>query len=81
MATNHTLSKASGTRSGPPVISDEMLIQSIADGDKAALKVLYLRNHIRVYRFVMNLVRNESIAEEIVNEVFLQVWPPRANVR
>jgi RNA polymerase sigma-70 factor (ECF subfamily) len=51
-----------------------MLIQSIADGDKDAFKALYLRNHVRVYRFVMQLVRNESTAEEIVNEVFLQAW-------
>jgi RNA polymerase sigma-70 factor (ECF subfamily) len=74
MTTNHTQSEASGTRNGPPQISDKMLIQSIADGDKTALKTLYLRNHMRVYRFAMNLLRNESSAEEIVNEVFLQVW-------
>jgi RNA polymerase sigma-70 factor (ECF subfamily) len=74
MTINHAHCKAAVTRSVPPQISDKMLIQAIADGDKAALKTLYLRNHTRVYRFAMNLVRNESTAEEIVNEVFLQVW-------
>jgi RNA polymerase sigma-70 factor (ECF subfamily) len=74
MATNHTQSNASGTCSGAQRISDQMLIQLIADGDKDAFKALYLRNHVRVYRFVMRLVRNESAAEEIVNEVFLQAW-------
>jgi RNA polymerase sigma-70 factor (ECF subfamily) len=60
--------------SGALRISDQTLIQLIADGDKDAFKALYLRNHVRVYRFVMRLVRNESTAEEIVNEVFLQAW-------
>ena len=74
MRTNLKQSNASGTPSAALRISDEMLIQSMADGDKDAFKALYLRNHVRVYRFVMQLVRNESTAEEIVNEVFLQAW-------
>jgi RNA polymerase sigma-70 factor (ECF subfamily) len=54
--------------------SDEALIQSMADGDKRAFKLLYVRHHVRVFRFVMRLAGNESIAEEVVNEVFLEAW-------
>src|SRR5450432_2642323 len=54
--------------------SDEALIQSMADGDKRAFKMLYVRHHVRVFRFVMRLVGNESAAEEVVNEVFLEAW-------
>src|SRR4051794_33157373 len=54
--------------------SDQALMQSIADGDKGALKVLFVRHHLRVYRFVMRFVGNEATAEEIVNEVFLDAW-------
>jgi RNA polymerase sigma-70 factor (ECF subfamily) len=46
----------------------------IADEDKRALKLLYMRHHDRVRRFVMHLTGNESTAEEIVNEVFLEAW-------
>jgi RNA polymerase sigma-70 factor (ECF subfamily) len=55
-------------------VSDEALIQSIATGDKHALEVLYVRNHARLHRFVMRMVRNEAVAEEIVSDVFLQAW-------
>jgi len=54
--------------------SDEALILSMADGDKRAFKLLYVRHHVRVFRFVMRLAGNESIAEEVVNEVFLEAW-------
>jgi RNA polymerase sigma-70 factor, ECF subfamily len=57
-----------------PVASDAALIQSIAEGDKAALKLLYLRHRERVYRFVTRLSGSESTADEAVNEVFLAVW-------
>jgi RNA polymerase sigma-70 factor (ECF subfamily) len=55
-------------------VSDEALLQSIADGDKTALKLLYLRYRERVYRFVVRLTGVESMADEIVNDVFLAVW-------
>jgi RNA polymerase sigma-70 factor, ECF subfamily len=54
--------------------SDEALIRSMADGDKRAFKLLYVRHHVRVFRFVMRLAGNESIGEEVVNEVFLEAW-------
>src|SRR5258708_4107961 len=55
-------------------ISDQALVESIADGDKRALKLLYVRHNQRVHRFVLRLVGNESMAEEVVNEVFLEAW-------
>jgi len=54
--------------------SDAALIQSIADGDKAAFRLLYLRHRERVYRFVVRLSGSDSMADEAVNEVFLAVW-------
>src|SRR5476651_2398719 len=58
----------------PSNVSDRILIQSMADGDKRAFKLLYVRHHMRVFRFVVRLVGNESVAEEVVNDVFLQAW-------
>jgi RNA polymerase sigma-70 factor (ECF subfamily) len=54
--------------------SDEVLIGRIADGDRLAMQVLFARHHVRVYRFVLRLVRNEAPAEDLVSEVFLDVW-------
>ena len=54
--------------------SDEVLIGRIADGDRLAMKVLFARHHVRVYRFVLRMVRNEATAEDLISEVFLDVW-------
>ena len=54
--------------------SDEVLIGRIANGDKLAMQVLYARHHVRVFRFVVRLVRDESKAEDLISEVFLDVW-------
>ena len=54
--------------------SDEKLISLIADGDRRAMQVLYARHNIRVYRFILRLTGNQSLAEDLVSEVFLDVW-------
>jgi RNA polymerase sigma-70 factor (ECF subfamily) len=54
--------------------SDEALIGRIASGDKLAMQVLFARHQLRVYRFVLRLVRDESVAEDLISEVFLDVW-------
>jgi RNA polymerase sigma-70 factor (ECF subfamily) len=54
--------------------SDEVLIGRIAQGDRLAMQVLFARHHVRVYRFVVRLVRNEATAEDLISEVFLDVW-------
>jgi RNA polymerase sigma-70 factor (ECF subfamily) len=54
--------------------SDEVLIGRIANGDRLAMQVLFARHHVRVYRFVVRLVRNDSTAEDLISEVFLDVW-------
>src|SRR5262247_913459 len=54
--------------------SDEALIGRIAAGDKVAMQVLFARHHVRVYRFVLRLVRDQTKAEDLISEVFLDVW-------
>ncbi len=53
---------------------DSRLIARIAGKDEAALRALLARHQVRLFRFVQRLVRNEAIAEELTNEVFLEVW-------
>jgi RNA polymerase sigma-70 factor (ECF subfamily) len=54
--------------------SDEVLIGRITNGDRLAMQVLFARHHVRVYRFVLRLVRNEATAEDLISEVFLDIW-------
>src|ERR1700728_2239770 len=54
--------------------SDENLIGRIGGGDRLAMQVLFARHHVKVYRFVLRLVRNEATAEDLISDVFLDVW-------
>jgi RNA polymerase sigma-70 factor (ECF subfamily) len=54
--------------------SDEQLIARIADGDRRALGVLYARHHVRMYRFLVRLTDNAATAEDLVSDIFLDIW-------
>jgi RNA polymerase sigma-70 factor, ECF subfamily len=54
--------------------SDEDLIKRMAAGDSLAMKSFYARHHLRLFRFLVRMTRREATAEELMNEVFLEVW-------
>ncbi|KRP94613.1 RNA polymerase subunit sigma [Bradyrhizobium yuanmingense] len=54
--------------------SDDMLLASIADGNRTAMHILYCRHNVRVYRFILRIVRDATTAEDLVSQVFLDVW-------
>jgi RNA polymerase sigma-70 factor (ECF subfamily) len=54
--------------------SDEMLLEGIADGNRTAMHTLYCRHNVRVYRFIFRMVRDSTVAEDLVSQVFLDVW-------
>jgi RNA polymerase sigma-70 factor, ECF subfamily len=54
--------------------SDAMLLESIAGGDRTAMHLLYARHSVRVYRFILRIVRDASAAEDLASQVFLDVW-------
>jgi RNA polymerase sigma-70 factor (ECF subfamily) len=57
-----------------PAASDEALIARIAAGDKLAMRALFARHHLRIYRFVLRFVRHPQLAEDLISDVFLDVW-------
>jgi len=57
-----------------PKPADDVLIESIGNGDKRAMVSLFMRHNVRIHRFVMRLTGKTSIAEDIVSEVFLDIW-------
>src|SRR5262245_56000404 len=75
MLTFAAVSKQVATELGPvEKRSDEALVGAIAAGDRQAMRALYLRHNVRVYRFVVRLVADAALAEDVVSDVFLQVW-------
>src|SRR5262249_24630230 len=54
--------------------SDEILIVRIARGDQLAMRALFARHQVPVYRFLIRIVRDATLAEDILSETFLAVW-------
>jgi RNA polymerase sigma-70 factor, ECF subfamily len=54
--------------------SDKALLGLIAQGDKPAMRALFGRFNVRVFRFLVRLVKNDALAEELLNDVFIAVW-------
>jgi RNA polymerase sigma-70 factor (ECF subfamily) len=61
-------------RSADKETSDQALVGLIAQGDKDAMQVLFGRHNVRVFRFLMRFVDGETTAEDLVSEVFIEVW-------
>src|SRR5436189_291413 len=54
--------------------SDEILVERIAAGNKFAMQALFARHRTSVYRWLLRFVSNETLAEDLLSEVFLDVW-------
>ena len=54
--------------------SDEALIERIADRDQLAMRVLFGRHRTALYRWLVRLVGDAALAEDLLSEVFLDVW-------
>jgi sigma-70-like protein len=45
-----------------------------ADRDRDALGLLFRRHNVRVYRFVLRIVGDAAEAEDLMTDVFFDVW-------
>jgi RNA polymerase sigma-70 factor (ECF subfamily) len=54
--------------------SEETIIKRIADGDRLAMRALFARHRVPLYRFVLRMVRDPALSEDILSDVFLDVW-------
>src|SRR5262249_25071459 len=50
------------------------LIRLIGKGDRRAMRLLFARHNLRTFRFLLTIVGNRATAEDLLNEVFLDVW-------
>src|SRR5215470_17973460 len=55
-------------------LSDEVLIRRIANGDQLAMRTLFARHRLAIYRWLLRLVDDEALADDLLSDVFLDVW-------
>ncbi len=55
-------------------VSDQRLLALIASGDRAAFGEFYDRFAPRIFGLLLRLVHNRAEAEDVLQEVFLNVW-------
>ena len=70
---------ASPGKAAPETSSDEALIRRIADGDQPAMRTLFARHRVAIYRWLLRLVGDEALAEDLLSDVFLDVWRKAAS--
>jgi RNA polymerase sigma-70 factor (ECF subfamily) len=61
--------------------SDDALIRRIAAGDQLAMRTLFARHRIPLYRWLLRIVRDETVAEDLLSDVFLDVWRQAASFK
>src|SRR6266568_8398436 len=59
--------------------SDERLMRRIANGDQLAMRTLFARHRVAIYRWLLRLMRDEPLAEDLLSDVFLDVWRQAAS--
>ncbi len=53
--------------------TDEELVSSFAKGDNGAFETLLMRHKDKVYTYILNIVREHSIADDIFQDTFIKV--------
>jgi RNA polymerase sigma-70 factor, ECF subfamily len=69
-----TIAGDASARASASDSSDETLVVRIAAGDKLAMQVLFARHRTPVYRWLLRFVGNETVAEDLLSDVFFDVW-------
>jgi RNA polymerase sigma-19 factor, ECF subfamily len=57
--------------------NDGKLFEQLAQNDHGAFAELFRRYDKRIYPFVLKMIRSESLAEEITQEIFIKLWVNR----
>src|SRR5579863_5635154 len=64
----------------PTPYDEKTLLGSLAKGEAVAFTELYLHYHPLIYAYGLKFLKLESLAEDLVHEVFLQIWEMRGRL-
>ncbi|WP_029278347.1 RNA polymerase sigma factor [Pedobacter borealis] len=57
--------------------NEQELLVKLGEGDEYAFEQLYLIYSPKIYRKILQLVKNTALAEELLQDVFVKIWEKR----
>jgi RNA polymerase sigma-70 factor (family 1) len=60
---------------------EEKLLALLTNGSEYAFQLIYNKHHNRIYKVAMRYLKSPVIAEEVVQDVFLQLWSKRDRIK
>jgi RNA polymerase sigma-70 factor (ECF subfamily) len=62
-------------------LSEQYMLRKIGKGDINAFKVLFHRHYSGMMRYASSLLEKAEVAEEVVQDVFYNIWKNRESLR
>jgi RNA polymerase sigma factor (sigma-70 family) len=60
---------------------NQLLWKSFLEGNKEAIATIFLLFHDDLYRYGLKLAGNDDLVEDSIQDLFLQLWKNRGNLR
>lgn len=54
--------------------NEKVLLQDISSGDERAFRELFDSHRAKVYSYALKIIKSETQAEDILQDVFLKIW-------
>jgi RNA polymerase sigma-70 factor (family 1) len=61
--------------------NEAALLQRLKNGDTKAFLQIYNKYHLILYVYVLRFVKIPSLAEDVVQDVFLRIWESRQGIK
>lgn len=58
-------------------LNDTSLVQKIREGNEKAFREIYDRNHVQMFYIAKKYVKDSSLAEDAVQDIFVKLWEKR----
>lgn len=56
---------------------DKIIVKRLSDGDQSAFSAVFEHYYPRVFEFIRRIVKNDAMAEDVAQDVFVKVWERR----
>jgi RNA polymerase sigma-70 factor (ECF subfamily) len=61
-------------------LDDKLIIKNLKEGDVLSFDSIFKKYHKKVYYFAISYLKNKEEAEDVVQEVFINLWKYRDQI-